>query len=57
MRIENDEPVIYDELSFSFTYLYKKTNLMKNVVADNDADVFAFNRKAKDVIENIYKGI
>ena len=51
MRIENDEPVIYDELSLSFTYLNKNTNLMKNVVADNDVDVFAFNQKAKDVIE------
>lgn len=51
MRIENDEPVIYDDLSLSFTYLNKSTNLMKNVVAENDEDVFEFNRKAKEVIE------
>lgn len=51
MRIENDEPVIYDELSLSFTYLNKKTNLMKNVVVENDLDVFVFNQNAKDVIE------
>ncbi len=51
MRIENDEPVIYDDLSLSFTYLNKNTNLMKNVVSDNIEDVFEFNQKAKEVIE------
>lgn len=51
MRIENDEPVIYDDLRLSFTYLNKNTNLMKNVVVNNDADVFEFNPKAKEVIE------
>ena len=56
MRIENDEPVIYDKIDLSFTYLNKEANLMKNVVAENDANVFAFNRKAKAAIEkqNVY---
>lgn len=51
MRIENDEPVIYDSIDLSFTYLNKETNLMKNVVAENDADVHKFNQRAKEVIE------
>lgn len=51
MRIEKNEPVIYDDIRLSFTYLNKNTNLMKNVVADNDVDVYEFNRKAKEVIE------
>ena len=56
MRIENDEPVIYDKIDLSFTYLNKEANLMKNVVAENDVNVFAFNRKAKAAIEkqNVY---
>lgn len=52
MRIENNEPVIYDDIRLSFTYLNKNTNLMKNVVADNDVDVYEFNRRAKEAIEN-----
>lgn len=51
MRIENGEPVLYDNIGLSFTYLNKDTNLMKNVVVDNDADVVEFNRKAKEAIE------
>ena len=51
MRIENDKPVIYDNINLSFAYLNKETNLMKNVVVGNDPDIFEFDRKAKKVIE------
>lgn len=50
MRIEDGEPVIYEDIKLSFTYLNKKTNLMKNVVVENCEDVSEFNRIAKDVI-------
>ncbi len=51
MRIENDEPIIYDSPNLSFTYLNQETNLMKNVVVENHADVIKFNQIAKETIE------
>ena len=49
MRIENNEPVVYENLDLSFTYLNKDTNLMKNVVAGNEDDVFTFNKRANGI--------
>lgn len=52
MRIENNEPVVYENIDLSFTYLNKDTNLMKNVVAGNEDDIFVFNKRAKENIDN-----
>lgn len=49
-RFEDGEPVLYEDLDVSFTYLNLETEVMKNVVAPMEENIGTFIEKTKEII-------